>query len=216
MTNWKFVNKNETIDIPKEEKIIFIDEVIDSSIIFNVSSKVKVIFNHDKKSTNSKIEFRLISREADLSVREIAYTSNDEKFIKDVVINHDSKNSISDYKFFGFASDKSNLRISAKSKIKKGMSKSEAHQIIRVITSEEAKATGEPGLFIDDYDVKASHGNSIGQVNERELYYLQSKGINKKSARWMILEGKINDALQGIDQEFKESLISNLRSKIHG
>ena len=36
MTNWKFINKNETIDIPKEEKIIFIDEVIDSSIIFNV------------------------------------------------------------------------------------------------------------------------------------------------------------------------------------
>ena len=33
-------------------------------------------------------------------------------------------------------------------------------------------------LYIDEYDVKASHEASVGKIDEDHLYYLMSRGLS--------------------------------------
>lgn len=213
MNKISFISEEKELTLEREGIYLF-EKLIDSKVNINIKSNVKLIFLHDDKNSNSKVQINLVSDNANAIVREIVVTSDEQNFCKTVDIFHLAKKTKSDYVFFGFAKNKSNLKISVKSRILKGNSQSEAHQIIRILTTDSAQATGEPGLLIDDFDVKASHGNSIGQVSERDLYYLQTKGVDKECAKWMILEGKIKESLNGLDDSIRLPLIKYFKERI--
>jgi len=61
-------------------------------------------------------------------------------------------------------------------------------------------------------DVKCAHGATIGQINDDELFYLESRGIDKISAKKMLLESFFADLFIGINQ--KSAIINNLMTKI--
>ncbi len=83
-----------------------------------------------------------------------------------------------------------------------------------MVTEDKAKAIGQPGLFIDDFDLKASHGNSIGQIDQRTLYYLQSKGISKANARWIIIQGLMQEALSSLETNDSKKIITTIREAL--
>ena len=56
----------------------------------------------------------------------------------------------------------------------------------------------KPELRIYADDVKCSHGSTIGPVDESALYYLRSRGINKKQAMKMIISSFIEEDLQNL------------------
>ena len=61
-------------------------------------------------------------------------------------------------------------------KIEKGMKNSNAFQTLKgIITSDQAIVEVNPILLIDEYDVKAGHGATIGKIEERILYYLNMR-----------------------------------------
>ena len=67
-------------------------------------------------------------------------------------------------------------------KILKGMKNSNAYQSLKgIIASDEATIEVNPILLIDEYDVKAGHGATIGKLDENSLYYLMSRGLDKKN-----------------------------------
>jgi len=49
--------------------------------------------------------------------------------------------------------------------------------------------------------VKCSHGATIGQLNEDALYYMQSRGISKKTAELLLMSGFANEALGKISNK---------------
>ena len=71
---------------------------------------------------------------------------------------------------------------------------------------------------IDADDVKCSHGCTTGQLDEEALFYLQTRGIDKRAARAMMLSAfageiieKIADAgiRDYVDKAVSERLQSN-------
>jgi len=40
--------------------------------------------------------------------------------------------------------------------------------------------------------IKASHAASVGKIDEEQLFYLKSRGVNEKEAKEMIVKGFIN------------------------
>jgi Fe-S cluster assembly protein SufD len=58
-----------------------------------------------------------------------------------------------------------------------------------LIVGSEAIANSIPGLEIEANDVKASHGSTKGQINEEQLFYLESRGIPRKKAENLIISG---------------------------
>ena len=64
-----------------------------------------------------------------------------------------------------------------------------------LLLSERARAEIHPELEIRTNDVKASHGSSIGRIDEGQLFYLQSRGLGRRDAEKIILAGYFEDVL---------------------
>ena len=53
----------------------------------------------------------------------------------------------------------------------------------------------EPILEIANNNVKCSHGVTLGQVNDEQLFYLKSRGIDEELATRMIVHGFFDQLL---------------------
>ena len=54
-------------------------------------------------------------------------------------------------------------------------------------------------IFADD--VKCSHGAASGELDEEQLFYMRSRGIDAEEARRMLVEAFLDDALLQIENE---------------
>ncbi len=70
-----------------------------------------------------------------------------------------------------------------------------------LLMSPEARAEIYPQLEIQTDEVKASHGSSIGRIDPRQLFYLQSRGISKEDAERIILSGFFRDVARELPRE---------------
>lgn len=55
-------------------------------------------------------------------------------------------------------------------------------------------ATVNPQLEIESFEVKAGHAASIGRVDEEQIFYLMSRGLNRKEAVKLIVEAFLNES----------------------
>ena len=77
--------------------------------------------------------------------------------------------------------------------------KTEAYQINKnLLLSESAIANAKPNLEIFADDVKASHGATMAQVDEEQLFYLQSRGLSQETARGLLIRGFIQEMVDQI------------------
>jgi len=70
-----------------------------------------------------------------------------------------------------------------------------------ILLTDDAKMDTKPQLEIYADDVKCSHGATIGQLDNDALFYLQSRGINKREARLMLMFGFAHEVIQNIKIE---------------
>jgi Fe-S cluster assembly protein SufD len=59
----------------------------------------------------------------------------------------------------------------------------------------------KPELEIFADDVKCAHGATVGELDARALFYLQSRGIPPETARAMLTRAFIADAMERIGEE---------------
>ena len=91
---------------------------------------------------------------------------------------------------YGVTKDQSELVFDGIGKIEKGMYQSSSHQTNKIIVFDQAcKAKANPYLYIDEYDVKASHAAGVGKMDEDHLFYLESRGLSKNAAMKLITYG---------------------------
>ena len=65
-----------------------------------------------------------------------------------------------------------------------------------LLLSPNAFSSMQPELQIDCADVKAQHGATAGHLHEDDVFYLQSRGLDKKSAFELLLFTYIQDVLE--------------------
>lgn len=70
-----------------------------------------------------------------------------------------------------------------------------------ILLTDDAKMDAKPQLEIFADDVKCSHGATVGQLDSDALFYLQSRGINKREARLMLMFGFAHEVIQNIKIE---------------
>ena len=108
------------------------------------------------------------------------------------------------------------LMIDAIGKIERGAKRSQSHQTSRALEFEEGQcATILPELLIDENDVQASHAMSIGRVDENQLYYMMSRGLDLKQCTMLISQGYLLPVTDFIsDEKIRETLKMQLERKI--
>jgi Fe-S cluster assembly protein SufD len=72
--------------------------------------------------------------------------------------------------------------------------KSDASQSNRnLLLSRDAEIDTKPQLEIHADDVKCSHGATVGQLDEKMVFYLRSRGIDEAAARALLTYGFARD-----------------------
>jgi Fe-S cluster assembly protein SufD len=85
-----------------------------------------------------------------------------------------------------------------------------------ILLSEKATINTKPQLEIWADDVKCSHGCTTGQLDEEAMFYLRSRGIEKNTARAMMLYAFVAEVLENIPNESLKVFIDALVSeRIH-
>ena len=68
-------------------------------------------------------------------------------------------------------------------------------------------ANSIPSLKIDANDVKASHGATVGQIDEEHLFYLMARGLSRQEAEKLIVEGFFEPVINKVpSEELKEKI----------
>jgi Fe-S cluster assembly protein SufD len=100
-------------------------------------------------------------------------------------------------------------------KVHPGAVKIKAYEINRnLMLSRGARADSQPKLEILADDVQCGHGSSTGTVDDSQLYYLMSRGLDRAQSERVIVEGFMQDILAKMpfaDSEKMGWLLERLR-----
>ena len=93
--------------------------------------------------------------------------------------------------------------------------KTQAAQLSRnLILSKRAQIDTKPELEIIADDVRCTHGATVSQLQEDELFYLRSRGIGSKQANSLLLEGYYHEILSNLPHYNERlSFLNNFLSK---
>jgi Fe-S cluster assembly scaffold protein SufB len=58
-----------------------------------------------------------------------------------------------------------------------------------ILLDKGAKSDAIPGLEIESNEVKATHSASVSQIDEKQIFYLMSRGLSEESAKREIVGG---------------------------
>ncbi len=127
---------------------------------------------------------------------------------------HLEQDTLSNTIFKGIMAGKSKSVFDAMIKIVKKAQKSNAFlEAHGMLLSPNASSNNIPGLEIEADDVKASHSASVAQIDDEQVYYIQSRGISKKTALQLIITGFVESVLLNLDPKLSEMIFEEIEKK---
>lgn len=119
--------------------------------------------------------------------------------------------------------EKSILRGSSRSlfkgmiRIMEGASKSNSYLSGRsILLDADAKSDAIPGLEILTNDVKATHSASVAQIDEEQIFYLQSRCLSRREAERTIVEGFLEPLSRRMSYQVRAWIAHLIESKWEG
>jgi Fe-S cluster assembly protein SufD len=115
---------------------------------------------------------------------------------------HKAPNSTSDLLMKGALKDRARSVYQGYIKVYPAAQKTNGYQANRnLMLSKLARADSIPGLEIEADDVRCTHGATTGQIPEEYLFYLMARGIGRRNAERMIVQGFFEEVLNRIPVE---------------
>lgn len=117
-----------------------------------------------------------------------------------VLIDHQAPNCNSRQMFKGVLSDVSRSSFEGKILVRQKAQQTDAFQLNNnLLLSERAHADSKPNLEIFADDVKASHGATVGRLDQEQLFYLKSRGFSDAEAKNLLVYGYCKEVIDRID-----------------
>lgn len=114
-------------------------------------------------------------------------------------MNHNAPRTFSDQIYKGILDERSRGVYNGKVFIARDSQLVESSQLNKnLMLSKNARIDTKPELDVYADDVKAAHGAAIGQLNEDELFYIQSRCISKDDAMAMLVHGHMEEVIETV------------------
>jgi len=136
------------------------------------------------------------------------------------VIDHALPNCLSHQTYKGVLNDRSRGVFNGKVFVRENASGTDAQQSNKnLLLSNEARVDTKPQLEIFNDDVKCAHGATVGQLEEEELFYLLSRGLNDTLARNLLTYGFAEEivnkiGIESIKKELDEAVLNRLNTSL--
>lgn len=105
-----------------------------------------------------------------------------------ILMDHQAPHCRSMQLYKGVLNDFTRSSFEGKILVKQAAQKTDAFQLNNnLLLSDHAHADSKPNLEIFADDVKASHGATVGQLNEEQLFYLKARGFAENEAKSILI-----------------------------
>lgn len=126
-------------------------------------------------------------------------------------VEHNSHDCETEELFRGIADEQGSGSFSGLIYVARDAQKSIAQQKNRnILLSSSAHIHSEPQLEIYADDVVCNHGSSTGQIDAEALWYMEARGIDKKTGMKLFVSGFANDVLEKVEDKDFRMHISNI------
>ncbi|MBI5415840.1 MAG: SufD family Fe-S cluster assembly protein, partial [Candidatus Omnitrophica bacterium] len=126
-------------------------------------------------------------------------------------VDHRVPNATSNQLYKGVLNDAARAVFNGKIFVRPAAQKTNSYQLNKnLLLGKDCRVDTKPQLEIFADDVKCTHGATIGQLDEDELFYLQARGISRKEAVRILTQGFVDDLIGKISSESIRRKISRL------
>ncbi|HET6892474.1 MAG TPA: Fe-S cluster assembly protein SufD [Pyrinomonadaceae bacterium] len=136
------------------------------------------------------------------------------------VIDHRQPHCTSHQLYKGILDGKSHAVFNGKIFVRHGAQKTDAMQTNKnLLLSNEARIDTKPQLEILADDVKCAHGAAVGQIDENELFYLETRGLHPDLAKNLLTYGFAEEVIgkikiSSIKAQLDEAVLNRINARL--
>jgi Fe-S cluster assembly protein SufD len=124
------------------------------------------------------------------------------------VLSHEAPGVISRQNYRGLAADEARGIFHGQIKVEPEARGADATQNNRnMLLSKRAQVHSTPALEILTDDVKCKHGSATGQIDQAQLFYLRSRGLDPQEATRMLTRAFVAEIVSRLDREVTRDLV---------
>lgn len=163
-----------------------------------------------------RMETKLAGQGSEAKVTGAYAGGGDQHLDYDTLQEHAAENTVSDLAFRGVLGDRSTSVWRGMIKVDPGAQQTDAFQENRnLILTREAHADAIPGLEILADDVRCTHAAAIAQVDEDQLYYLRSRGLDGATAHRLVIDAFMQELVERVhDGPLREEISTALERRL--
>lgn len=207
-------------DFSDKVKVIVTEGVSSEIILFgeNVDTKVELILEKNSKLSissflingNGEVITYLNGENAELSF--ILGNLCTENTVFRFCIYHRNPKTVSNLFIHGLSLNKANINFDVNGVVEKTSSGCSCFQDSKIIHLEKSESRIDPNLYIENYDVEASHAAYIGSFSEEELFYLMSRGLSRRQSYSLLMHSFLFGKMQ-LSEEVRNKWIQQVEMK---
>ena len=76
-----------------------------------------------------------------------------------------------------------------------------------MLLSPKAKGDAIPSLIVETDNVSASHGGTVGELDDEQIFYMMTRGLPRSEAVRILVEGYFEEVVQALDDPSLEALV---------
>ncbi|HEX8722302.1 MAG TPA: Fe-S cluster assembly protein SufD [Pyrinomonadaceae bacterium] len=166
------------------------------------------------------VEVALLSPGAECRVDGLYLVGDGQHADTHSLIDHREPNCASRQNYKGILDGRSRAVFNGRVFVREGARGTDAEQSNKnLLLSPDARVDTKPQLEIYNDDVKCSHGTTVGQLEEEELFYLLSRGLHPDLARNLLTYGFAEEIVERIKHEsirarLDGAILNRLRARL--
>ncbi len=198
------LEKNATLSMYKKQTLNNHSFLIDYISVNQAENSTFNSVTLDKGAALSRtdMEVHLHGLHATTSLQGVYLTVDEQVADHHSVIRHHAPYCQSKQHYRGVLDGKSKAIFNGKVVFEQDAQKSSTQQLNKnLLLSNQAEIDTKPELEIYADDVKASHGATVGQLDQQALFYLQARGIALEQAKALLMDGFLQEVFLSIENK---------------
>jgi Fe-S cluster assembly scaffold protein SufB len=154
------------------------------------------------------LELAVMEKGGDMAFRGLFFTEEHEHLDVFAVDLHETGPSGGDVHWRGAATGESRASFEGLIQIDPGAQQTHTYlQIHSMMLSPKARIDAIPSVLVSADDVSASHGGTVGELDETAIFYMQTRGLDRPAAVRVIVEGFFEPLVAEIQNEALEEIV---------
>jgi Fe-S cluster assembly protein SufD len=154
------------------------------------------------------LELAICETGGDMAFRGLLFTEGHEHLDVFAVDLHETGPSGGDVHWRGAATGESRASFEGLIKIDPGAQQTHTYlQFHSMMLSPKARIDAIPSVLVSADDVSASHGGTVGELDETAIFYMQTRGLDRPAAVRVIVEGFFEPLIAELADEGLEELV---------